>query len=271
MVPSRLQPPMMDPAVKLFIAGHSDSTAAHLGEGELPWAERTRAWLEDTTGTPWELTGVRFAPIGPRAVDYLMGAVEREQPDLVIIPFTAYVCTVGSVAESVRHRFGERAARYFARAERTVEARARTGSTGKTAHSMAKRLARRVLGARPLASVEATAGIYEQVLRQLARLESVQVVAVADARFSEQVQKLEPKLHRRMDAMYDRLLPAARAHRFVVADLEGTLRRAPDRSVFYQADGIHTTAAFHAVYFEVLKEVLPQALSGAGSKGVVTA
>jgi len=253
--------------VKLFIAGHSDSGDAYLPPGELPWGERTRAWLEAELEIPCELSGVRFAPMGTRAVDYLLGAVERASPDVVVIPFSAYVCTVATVGESVRARFGPRAQRVFRRAEVGFERRTRAAPGGKAANSFARRTARMVLGARTLVSVEETASIYEEVLHRLARAESLQVIAVADARFSRQTQERNPDLHERIERLYARIMPVAEQHHFVTADLEGALRRAPDRSVFYHPDGVHTTAAFHEVYFGVMREalapLLPRLLSPA--------
>jgi hypothetical protein len=240
----------------LFVAGHSDSGDSHLPEGVQPWPERTRAWLQSATGETWTLVTARFAPLGPGAPDYLLTKVEAAAPDLVVVPLTAYVCTVGTVEESVRQRFGERAARWFRTSETGFQRRTAEGAVRRRVNFGTRRLARRMLGARPLATVAQTADIYEEVLHRLARVESLQVVVVADARFSSQVQAVEPLLQRRFDELNSRLLPVARAHRFFVADLEGALRQTPERSVFYARDGIHTTPAFHQVYFELLSSTL---------------
>ncbi len=242
---------------KLFIAGHSDSGDAYLPEGILPWPERTRAWLAERTGEPWELVDVRFAPMGSRAADYLVGKVEAASPDILILPFSAYVCTVGSVEESIRARFGDRPARWFRSVERPFQRRtAQGGPIRRQANRKSRTIGRKLLGARPLATVAQTADIYEEVLHRLARIESLQVVAIADARFSKAIQERESKLHQRIDALYARLMPVVDSHRFLKADLEAKLQEAPDRAVFHQADGVHTTAAFHDVYFEVVKAVL---------------
>lgn len=242
---------------KLFIAGHSDSGDAYLPEGVLPWPERTRDWLSQQTGERWELVDVRFAPMGARAVDYLMGKVEAVAPDLLILPFSAYVCTVGSVEESIRARFGDRPARWFRSVERPFQRKTAQGGTlRREANRKSRTVGRKLLGARPLATVQQTADIYEEVLHRLARVESLQVLAIADARFSKAIQEREPKLHERIDALYARLMPVVDSHRFLKADLEAKLQEAPDRSVFHQPDGVHTTAAFHDVYFGVVKTVL---------------
>ncbi len=255
--------------MKLFIAGHSDSDATYLASGASPWPERTRIWLEQATNLPWELTGVRFAPMGPRAADYLLSAVEKAEPDIVIIPFTAYVCTIGVVGESVRVRFGSRAQRIFRRAEVRFDRTTRNTRAAKTANRTARKVTRAVFGARTLATVEQTASIYEEVLHRLAQRESLQVLAIADARFSTEVQAREPELHERIEQLYARIMPVAEQHHFVTADLEGALRRAPDRSVFYTPDGVHTTGAFHEVYFDVLQEALPPVLARLGSAEAV--
>ena len=247
--------------MKLFVAGHSDSGAEYLGEGEQTWGERTVGWLEQQTGQPWELTGVRFAPMGSRAVNYLVGAVEKAEPDVVVIPFSAYVCTIATVSENVKARFGARAHGVFRRIETGFDRRTHGAPGGKHAGLVARKVARATLGSRTLATVDEVASIYEEVLHRLARMESVQVIAIADARFSEPTQKANPGIHAKIEQLYARVMPVAERHHFVTADLEGALRRAPDRSVFYTPDGVHTTAAFHATYFEVLKDVLPPVLA----------
>jgi hypothetical protein len=63
-------------------------------------------------------------------------------------------------------------------------------------------------------------------------------------------------MHREINRMQARLFPVVAQHHFLLADLEAAIRHAPDRSVFYQADGVHTTIAFHDVFFEVLKETM---------------
>lgn len=245
---------------KLFIAGHSDSGDAYLPEGVLPWAERLRAWIETETATPCDLQGVRFAPMGARAVDYLLGAVTSAEPDIVILPFSTYVFTVGTVEESVRQRFGPGAQRLYRRLETRFQSS--TSSPGRVrVNRGGRRLARTVLGTRTMATVSQTAAIYEEILHRLAQVEALQVVAVADARFSEETQRRNPGLHEKIERLHARLFPVVEQHHFLLADLEGALRRAPDRSVFHQPDGVHTTAAFHETYFGVLKDVLAGSLA----------
>lgn len=240
----------------LFLAGHSDSGDSHLPQGVLPWPERTRDWLAAATGEEWQLVTVRFAPLGRRAPDYLLSRVEAAAPDIVILPLTAYVCTVGTVEGSVRARFGERAARWVRAREETFHRRTNGGSRRRRLNRAGRTVARRVLGVRPFATVAQTAAIYEEVLHRLARIESHQVVAVADARFSPETQSREPKLHQRFEELYATVIPVAEAHHFLLADLEGRLRAHPDRRVFYQDDGVHTTTAFHDVYARLMEETL---------------
>ena len=244
----------------LFVAGHSDSGGRYLVDEAQSWTSCTRAWLEQATDEPWVLHMQKFAAMGPAAADYLLGAVDRVQPDIVILPLGAYVCTVGVVSESVRVRFGERAHRLYLRTETEFQAKTSEGQVRRVANRAARRTVRTVLGTRTLATLQGTGDIYEEILHGLARVESLQVVAVADARFSEAVQAREPRLQRRFDALNARLRPVAEQHHFAWADLEAALREAPDRRVFHHDDGVHTTAAFHAVYFQVLQGALAGAL-----------
>jgi hypothetical protein len=241
---------------RLFIAGHSDSDGSLLPPGELPWPELMRAWLEEATASPWELHARPFFAMGPRAVTYLLGAIEAVQPDIAVIPFGGYVCTVRVVAESVRARFGERAYRLYRRSETSFVAATGGGGPRRRLNRAGKIVARRVLGARTMTTVEETTAMYEEVLHGLARMESLQVVGVADARFSLDIQRDEPLLHQHFDTMNERLRRVVQKHHFIWADLEGALRAAPDRRVFYLPDGFHTTPAFHETYFGVLKQAL---------------
>lgn len=125
-------------------------------------------------------------------------------------------------------------------------------------NKLGRRFARRAFGTRTMASVEQTTAIYLEVLHRLAQIESLQVVAVADARFSAETQARNPGLHDKIDRMHATLFPAIEQHHFLLADLEGALRRAPDRRVFHHDDGVHTTAAFHQVYFETLTATLSE-------------
>ena len=241
---------------KLFIAGHSDSGDAYLPEGTVPWPERTRAWLEERTGSPCEVVAVRFAPIGERAVEYLIGAIEKAGPDIVILPFGGYVFSIGTVAKNVGARFGPRAERWFLRTEGSFQARTGKRRLGRNVNRRGRWAARKILGTRTMATVPQTMVIYTEILQRLAQKESLQVLAVRDARFSAETQAREPGLHGKFDRMEAVLLPIVEQHHFALADLEGALQRAPDRRVFHQDDGVHTTAAFHEVYFGVMQEAL---------------
>jgi hypothetical protein len=115
-----------------------------------------------------------------------------------------------------------------------------------------------------MATVEETAAIYEGVLHELARVESLHVLTLADARFSTEVQARAPSLHRRVDALYARLRPVVEQHHFAWADIEQALGAAPDRSIYYTPDGVHTTPAFHATVFEVVRRELAHLIRVAG-------
>lgn len=249
---------------KLFVAGHSDSGDRFLPPGNRPWTALLCESLEQTTGEHVELQTKPFAPMGQRAVRYLLDAVESVQPDIVILPFSAYVCTVGVVSESVRARFGERAHRLYLRTESEFQAQTNTGNLRRAMNRGGRRAARAILGARTFATVGETAAIYEEILHGLAQFESLQVVGVADARFSGAVQAREPRLHARWDRLNARLKPIVEQHRFIWADLEAALGGANDRRIFHLDDGVHTTPAFHSTYFTVLREAL--AAPGRGSE-----
>src|SRR5829696_6478477 len=80
---------MIPLVTRLFIAGHSDSGDGYLGPREVPWPERTRAWLEETSGEPVQLSSARFAAMGPGAADYLLRKVQEASPDIVVLPLGA--------------------------------------------------------------------------------------------------------------------------------------------------------------------------------------
>ena len=249
----------------LFVAGHSDSDGRYLPAGAEPWTTRICDWLTASTGERWDLVAKPFFSMGPRAVSYLVDAVRDAGPDIVILPFGGYVCTVGVVAESVRVRFGERAHRLYLRTEASFEANTSEGRLRRLINRCGRSTARSLLGVRTLTTVEETTGIYEEILHRLASIESLQVVGVADARFSSEIQSREPRLHSDFDKMEARLKEVVDRHRFTWIDLEGALREAPDRSAFYLADGFHTTVAFHDLYFALIRKTLSESRMGAPS------
>ena len=246
----------IQPVIRLFIAGHSDSDDTYLPAGVLPWPERLRLWIESESGQECERSGVRFAPVGPRAVSYLMDAVSAAQPDILILPFGAYVFTIGTVEESVRQRFGVRARDLYLKAEQRFQRATETSPPRVRVNKAGRRFTRTVLGTRTMTTVERAGDIYEEVLHRLTRVESLQVVTIADARFSAETQARNPRLNERIDALHRRLLPIVAQHHLALVELEGVLRAAPDRSVYYHPDGVHTTEKFHDVYFSVLQEAI---------------
>ena len=242
--------------VHLFIVGQSDSAGTNLAPPAQPWPQLLQARLQERSAEPIELTHVRFFAAGPGAADFILRKIEEADPDAVVLVLSAYAC---SLALSVRRRYGERVGGYH-RLERDFDRRTfeRAGAAG-FSNSLARRIARRTLGAQTVATVAEVAGIYEAVIRGLAQREGVNVLAMADTYFSGFMQKHDPVIRPSVDAFRARLRPVVEAHRFAWADAEIMMSRSGNREEMFGPDGAHKTPAGHERYAEDIAAALEKA------------
>ncbi len=242
--------------MRYFVLGNSGSDGQGLRSADEAWPNLLAHALTLQQGSTVSVTGVRLWPSGQRAVQIALEKVREASPDVVILSVNAFPCVVPVVAESVRKRFGERAARLYGRAERRFNARTTGGGgLGTGIHSRTQRLAHRLLGARPYLTVDEAGRVYAEVLHGLAREEGLEVVALVEARFSEENQRRYPRLLAAIERLHGIVLPAAEAHRFRWLDIEPAFR-STGREGLWMPDGVHLTAAGNRVYAAFLSREL---------------
>lgn len=243
--------------MRIVVLGNSASAGTGLADLSHAWTSLTRAALEERTGPPVELTHVTVMANGPRAVDYAMSKVESSNPDLVILVIGTYLCSVALVSEQVRHRFGNRAHAWYKKFERRFDSRTRPGGgpPGRT-NSFARRLARRVIGARPLATIEQVASTFEDLMRRLAAREGMHVIVFAEPSWPKWIDKENRGAIKAWQTVVDRANAAAGRHHFPWAETNPTYATAPDRDALYQPDGVHKTIEGHRYQADALLPVL---------------
>lgn len=243
--------------MRVTVLGQSASAGNGLSDASLAWPWLTKAAIEERTGLPVELTHVSIVANGPRAVQYAMGKVEAQPPDLVILVVGSYLCAVALVSEQVRHRFGARAHRWYTSLERRFDKRTRPngGTPGRT-NGLARRVARKLIGARPFATVEQVAGTYEELMRRLASREGMQVAILAEPSWPGWIDAENKGAITAWSEVIRRSRAAAALHHFPWAESNGAYATAPDRDALYLPDGVHKTVEGHRYQAEAILEVL---------------
>ncbi|MGI8926726.1 MAG: hypothetical protein ACR2HN_08805 [Tepidiformaceae bacterium] len=249
--------------MKILLLGNSD-TAGQMIQGET-WPELIRSGLERGTAARAALDEKRLAPYGPRAAAVVSEAAEASQPDIVILPLVTYAFAVGYVSLRVRQRFGERAYRWYLRAEGAMQRRTSGESRpARLANTWTQRLARKVIGVAPRATVEEVTETYLEIFRRLARLEDLQVLALSYPAFSEELQRLNPGMMTTTRRFESVLREAGAGHRFLWADGEAALEAAGATATGVASDGSHLSVLGHHLYAEMVLQLL-------GASSAVTA
>lgn len=243
--------------MRVTVLGQSASAGNGLADTSLAWPWLMKAAIEEHTGGPIELTHVSVVANGPRAVDYAMGKVESSSPDLVILVVGSYLCAVALVSEQVRHRFGARAHRWYQSLERRFDktTRPKGGVPGRT-NSLARRIVRKVIGARPYATVEDVAGCYEEMLRRLASREGLQVVVMFEPSWPAWIDAENKGAIAAWTGVVPRTKAAAEHHHFPWAESNPIYSTAPDREALYMPDGVHKTIEGHRYQADALIPVM---------------
>lgn len=245
--------------MRCLVLGHSGTTGFGLDSSEQTWPCLFLELMNGAGEVVWSVSTVPLHPVGERAIDYVLRKIDEVEPDLVILSLNAYPCAVPVVSASVRHRFGKRAERLYARVERRIERHsAKPGSSAAT-HEGARKWARRALGTRTMASVAEVAFVYAEILRRLAHLEEVQVTVLAEALFGDSVRARVPGLERRVTELQARVRPVAEEHRFLWCDATDWLV-GPAAGSYWHADGVHLSARGNARYAEMLANSLDSEL-----------
>lgn len=218
-----------------------------LSADERPWSALLPPLLEARGVTPVDLEAFLFWPVGQRSAAYALKRADDYQPDVVLVVLNAYPCVVKLVSERVRRLFGAKAHRWFTRAEHTLQARAaaRPGRAGRTTR-LAKRAARRTIGATGVASASEVSRVYCEVLHGLARLEGVAVYVLGAARFGSTIREANPGIEKDINSFQAPMRRAAAEHRMPFIDLEPVIR--PEGDAAWMPDHVHLSPLGNRIY-----------------------
>ena len=161
--------------MRVLVLGDSDSSGAF--RPGVTWSNVFREQLGERLGHEVELTEVRFGVLSPTAASQAEARVRDLEPDLVILPVSAYLFGMGFVWKRVERLFGKRPARWYRKLEARFDSSTRgRGSARDRANRAARRAIRRLVGVQPLATRGETERAYIGVLDALTRVEDVQLL-----------------------------------------------------------------------------------------------
>ncbi|MEO8539520.1 MAG: hypothetical protein ABI577_07245 [bacterium] len=239
--------------MKLLVFGNSDTRGAAVSGPT--WTELVRRGLE--LRGELEFVDRNFVPLGERAPEFAERMVVEIEPDVVLLPLSEYVFWAVSVELQVKHRLGARAAAAFKSAERRLDraARGKPGVRGAT-HRAMQGFARRAVGTRAPASAKAVAETYSEVLRRLARIESLEVVVVSYP-FSP-LPSLQTASMRKARASFIAQVRQTAEHHHLHWVSGDDLVATAGLSVAeaYAADGVHIGEASHPLFAVAVLEAL---------------
>lgn len=246
-------------APRVLVLGHSGTEGFGLEGRANAWPGLVEQQLR-AMGTGCTVVAVPLFPVGSGAVSYAAGQIERHQPDIVILSVNAYPCAIAVVSARVRRRMGNRAHRLFTRFEKTVRkaSNANAGPVRRRLHRSGRRIAHALIGREPLATVDEVAGAYSEILRDLARQEGIQVLALYEAPFSAATRRELPNAYGTALELQRRLAPVIAEHRFVPLTPDGFENGGP--AEFWMPDGVHLSAAGNQSYAASVTRALKAAL-----------
>ncbi|MEO8538402.1 MAG: hypothetical protein ABI577_01585 [bacterium] len=244
--------------MRVSVLGNSDTTGQKLAPGETSWPVLVQQRLSEELKRDVVVDSWRFAPYRPGAVEFAMNLVLEAQPDVVVYPLATYWCAFTTVQSRVEQRFGKRVARLTSRAEGTYVRRfEHTGAERKPIRAtVARRLARRMVGAAPILSYERYIATVSEVIRQLAQLENTQVLIMGDHHFNQTAREQMPQLERTIAKVEAAIQPLVTERRMLWGSVEEALLVGGNRDEMVMGDCVHITAEGHARMARALLPVL---------------
>jgi len=232
--------------VRISVIGNSDTTGMLLGPGGTSWPVLVQHTLAESTQDDVTLDSWRFAPYRPDALEYILRLVDAADPDVVVMTLPGYWCSFSTVQFSVQHRFGERVARWYLRAEKLFTGRI-DGPAGMASrrNRLVRRAARRVLGARALLTVEQNEEIFTSIIRELGTREGLRVVVLGDHHFSAALRGVMPGIAQNLGRIDSTFHPLVVERRMAWGDLERMMVETGRHDELLMGDGVHMTQEAH--------------------------
>ena len=230
--------------MKVLVLGDSDSGSAIAGRGT--WSAVLREQLETRLGQAVELTEMRLGPLSPTAATRAESRVRELEPDLVILPVSAYLFGMGFVWKRVERLFGKRAARWYRRLEASFESTTRArGNARERLNRIARVAIRSAVGVQPLATRDETRRAYVAVIEALTRVEDIHLLAFCYG--SRTAYNRVPAVAAERRLFIADMAATAAAHRVPFLDGEDAFANVPLDVPVTTADGLHSNGLGHGI------------------------
>lgn len=261
---------MLPPSpVRILIYGHSDTFGVALPDRSAAWPNLAQAELPALLERPVTVRQRPFLPIRAGAGQRAEEILREDPPDVVVFATNPYGFAVTTVANRLRGRLGETNARRYIRLERRINRWTRAMPMGGRVNNVGRRLARKVIGTAPESSFEDVMLAHNEVLRVLARQESMEVIVMGGNRLSGWIQREKPQLSRQVETLRETLETFCREHHFQWFNTETALLGG-QRERSFLPDGVHRNAEAHRHFANLVLPVLhscaERAMEGAGSE-----
>jgi hypothetical protein len=247
--------------MKLLVLGHSDSEGTRLPNRYDAWPYLVAERYREATNQPMDVVHkLLFA--GPTAAAYVRKQLDAEQPNAVVVATSTYGVVIQLVSNRVNERFGPRAARLAARAERFAQqATYRLGPVASRPLVGARRLTRRIIGTSAALSFDGMIQSYEDCFAVLARAEDVETVILGGAGYTLQHARMNPRLNELQDRSTEEFRRMAGHHHFGFLSHEALLGGRQHKEPYYHPDGVHTGEESNRIVADALAPLLLQRLA----------
>lgn len=246
--------------MKLLIFANSDSSGTVIAGH--PWPKQIVAAVEREASVAVELVERGFSAVGGDPVSYAERVVQKERPDVVILPLTTYSFAVQFVAPRIRQLLGERAWSRYRAIESRFDRGTRSTRLLKPINRVGRKAARRLIGTAPLATPSAVTQVYAETIRCLARMEDLHLIAMTYPRFGRDIEAANPGIADRVRAFELDIRRVVNEHRFTWADGQAALDAAGVGDDAAAPDGFHLSDTAHRVYGDMLAPLVLAAVKG---------
>lgn len=243
------------PPVRILIYGHSDTFGVALADRSLAWPNIVQAELPALIDRPVEIIQRAFLPIRAGAGERAEAILSENPADVAVFATNAYGFAVTTVANRVRSRFGEANARRYTKLERRINKWTRSIPMGDRINNTGRRWTRKVMGTAPDSSYDDVVRAHDEVLRVLARQESLEVVVMGGNKLSTWIQKEQPSLIVQVEAMREMVEEFCREHHFAWFNTEVALLPG-NRERSFLPDGAHRNPEAHRHFADLVLPVL---------------
>lgn len=233
--------------MKILFLGDSGGSG-NLNDGPT-WTEVMRELLAEEFHEPVEVEHKIFIATGEKAASIAVKAVEKHEPDLVVLTIGPYVFSTPFVWLRVRRLFGRRVGHWFRDIEQSFNSVTyEKGRVRQRINRVLRAVAHKVIGAETITTREESTQVYKDTLLQLARTEELQVMAVTNAGRRKIYQGTKLAEERRLQI--EDVRAYAEARHFLFVDTSPAFAGQDDGDGHIQSDGLHGTDGYQVIMGE---------------------